>query len=125
MALFVLMGLTGFRNELFRPLLWGVPALMIVIGAVAAERSFAAPRPLVALGDASYAIYLCHLPAVAVIAHLLGVRPLWLFVPAAMLASALAGLAFHRWVEAPLIAVCRLPPRLRAQGSADGRRWLR
>jgi exopolysaccharide production protein ExoZ len=113
LALFIVMGLTGFRNEFYRPLLWGVPAFLIVTGAVAAERAFAAPGWLVRLGDASYAIYLCHLPAVALTAHLVGVRPIWAFVPAALAVSTAAGLAFHRWVETPLIAACRtLPARL-------------
>jgi exopolysaccharide production protein ExoZ len=120
LALLVVQGLTGFRNELFRPLLWGVPALMIVTGAVAAERAFAAPRWLTRLGDASYAIYLCHLPAVALTAHLLGARPLWLFVPEALAVSTGAGLAFHRWVETPLIAACRaLPARLFPAANSD------
>jgi exopolysaccharide production protein ExoZ len=109
-ALFTLMGLTGFRNELFRPLLWGLPAFMIVAGAVALEPAFKAPAPLVKLGDASYAIYLCHLPAVALTAHLVGVHPPWRFVPAAVALSLGAGLAFHRWIERPLIALARSAP---------------
>jgi len=115
LALFVVMGLTGFRNEFYRPLLWGVPAFMIVAAAVAAERAFAAPRWLIRLGDASYAIYLCHLPAVALTAHLLGVRPVWLFVPTALALSTLVGLCFHRWIETPLIAACRILPALIAR----------
>jgi exopolysaccharide production protein ExoZ len=110
LALFIVQGLSGFRSELFRPLLWGAPALMIVAGAVAAERILAAPQWLTRLGDASYAIYLCHLPTVALVAHLLGVRPLWTFVPAALTASTVAGLVFHRWIETPLIAACRALP---------------
>jgi exopolysaccharide production protein ExoZ len=110
LALFVVMGLTGFRNELYRPLLWGGPAFMMVAGAVAVEQAFAAPRWLTRLGDASYAIYLCHLPAVALTAHLLGVRQPWTFVPAALAVSVAAGLAFHRWIETPLIAACRALP---------------
>jgi len=125
LLLFIVMGLTGFRNEFYRPLLWGAPAFMIVAGAVAAERAFAAPRPLVRLGDASYAIYLCHLPAVALTAHLLGVRPVWPFVAAAVIASTVAGLAFHAWVEAPLIAACRALPRRMAGGAnSDARVFL-
>ncbi len=112
LALYVAMGLTGFRNELFRPLIWGVPAFMIVAGAVALEPAARAPAPLVKLGDASYAIYLCHMPAVALTAHLIGVQPPWRFVPAAVAFSAVAGLAFHRWVERPLIDWTRAIPSL-------------
>lgn len=118
LALFALMGATGFRNEFFRPLLWGLPALMVVAGALSIETlpRLAPPKPLTALGDASYAIYLCHLPAVAVVAHVFGVRPIGLFVPAALGASVIAGLAFHHAVERPLIRLCRaLPHRVVAR----------
>ena len=104
---FAVMGLTHFRNEFFRPLLWGLPALMIVAGALALEAWRAPPRWLVALGDASFAIYLCHLVTVAATAHLIGVHPVWLFVPAATLASLAAGIGFHHGIERPLIRLCR------------------
>lgn len=118
---FAAMGLTGFRNEFFRPFLWGGPALMIVAGAVALEAAPALrpPAALVRIGDASYAIYLCHLPVVALTAHAMGTRQLGLFVPAALLTSTAAGLAFHHGVERPLIALCRsLPARLGPARSA-------
>ena len=103
------MYLTGFRNEFFRPFLWGAPAVMIVGGAVALEegRAFPAPAFLVRLGDASYAIYLCHLMTVALVAHTLGVRPPILFVPVAVVVSIAVGMAFHLALEKPLIAACR------------------
>jgi len=107
-------GLTGFRSDLWRPLLWGVPAALIVAGAVAIE-PIKALRPsaaLLRLGDASYAIYLCHFIAVAVVAALIGVTQAWLFVPVAIAVSSVAGLAFHRWIERPLITASRAVPRL-------------
>jgi len=109
-------GLTGLRSDLWRPLLWGVPAAMIVAGGVALEplNALKPPRLLLRLGDASYAIYLCHFIAVALAARLLGVAPAWLFVPVAIALSLGAGLAFHRWIERPLIAACRAAPRLLA-----------
>ena len=105
-------GLTGLRSDLWRPLLWGVPAAMIVAGAVALEplRAFRPPAALLRLGDASYAIYLCHFVMVALVARLVGVTQAWLFVPAAVAVSLAAGLAFHRWIERPLIAVFRAIP---------------
>jgi exopolysaccharide production protein ExoZ len=116
-AILTVMFLTGFRNEFFRPLLWGLPAVMIVAGAVAMEEGwpFRPPAFLVRLGDASYAIYLCHVPATAVVAHTLGPRPALLFVTVAVAASVGSGLLFHWLVETPLIAACRaLPGRLAA-----------
>jgi exopolysaccharide production protein ExoZ len=120
---FAAMGLSGFRNEFFRPFLWGLPALMIVAGALALERApgIRPPRALVRLGDASYAIYLTHLPVVALVAHAMGVRLIGLFVPTALLASIAAGFAFHHVAERPLIAVFRALPnrvaRIRPQPS--------
>jgi exopolysaccharide production protein ExoZ len=104
----------GFRNEFFRPLLWGAPAAMIVAGFVALEGHprFKPPAFLIRLGDASYAIYLCHLPATALIAHGFGVWPAGLFVPLAAAASIATGLAFHAAIEQPLIRAARALPRV-------------
>ncbi|MFI4933443.1 MAG: acyltransferase family protein [Caulobacterales bacterium] len=116
-GLMTIMYLTHFRSELFRPLLWGFPAVMIVGGAVALEEggAFRAPRALVRLGDASYAIYLCHMPACALVAHTMGTRPVALFVPTAILVSTAAGFAFHFLIEQPLIAAFRsVPERIAA-----------
>jgi exopolysaccharide production protein ExoZ len=112
-GLLVAQGLSGLRSDLWRPLLWGIPAAMIVAGAVSLE-AVRAPRALVRLGDASYAIYLCHFVAVALVAGVIGVSPTWRFVPAAVALSLAVGLMFHRWIEKPLIAVCRAVPGLLA-----------
>jgi exopolysaccharide production protein ExoZ len=119
-ALLAAQGLSGLRSDLWRPLLWGVPAAMIVAGAVALEpvRAIRPPAALLRLGDASYAIYLCHFIAVALAARLIGLAPWWRFVPAAVALSLAAGLICHRWIEKPLIAACRAAPRMaRRRGS--------
>jgi exopolysaccharide production protein ExoZ len=119
-ALLAAMWLGGFQDILLRPLLWGLPALMIVAGALAIEpvRALTPPGALVRLGDASYAIYLCHMPVVALVFAGLGTTPVWVFAPVAILASVVAGLIAHRFVERPLIAVCRaIPGRLDKMGS--------
>jgi exopolysaccharide production protein ExoZ len=115
-------GLTGLRSDLFRPLLWGVPAAMIVAGAVALEpvSAIRPPRALLRLGDASYAIYLCHFVAVALTANLISVAPTWRFVPVAVVVSLAAGLVFHRWVERPLIGAARRIPALFASRPLNG-----
>jgi exopolysaccharide production protein ExoZ len=115
-------GLTGLRSDLWRPLLWGVPAAMIVAGAVALEplRAIRPPAALLRLGDASYAIYLCHFVAVALAARLVGVAPTWRFVPIAVALSLAAGLAFHRWIERSLIAAVRRIPDLLAPRTFKG-----
>jgi exopolysaccharide production protein ExoZ len=117
--------LAGLDSDLFRPALWGVPAVAIVAGALAAEPVFArwTPRALLALGDASYAIYLCHFVTVALAAWALGSAPAWRFVAAAVALSLLAGLVFHRLVERPLIAVARALPGLAARWDFVHARW--
>jgi len=103
----------GFIDELWRPLLWGVPAAAIVAGALSLEARGATiasrwlKTALKTLGDASYAIYLVHLPATALVAHTLGYGRPALFIPAALAASLAAGLACRAWVEKPLLRVLR------------------
>jgi exopolysaccharide production protein ExoZ len=100
----------GLFTELWRPLLWGVPAFLTVAGALTLElnpRAQPLPAPAAraarGLGDASYAIYILHLPATALVAHTLGWSHPWLFLSAAMAASIAAGLAGRAWVEKPLL----------------------
>ena len=107
----------GLFTELWRPLLWGVPAFLTAAGALTLELNpRARPLPAVAawaargLGDASYAIYILHLPATALVAHTLGWSHPWLFLSAAMAASIAAGLAGRAWVEKPLLAWLRAAP---------------
>lgn len=101
--------LLGQFSELGRPFIWGIPAGVIVFGALALERAEVSPDwPwLASLGDASYATYLVHLPAQALVAHTLGTTNEWLFVPTALAVSIAAGVACHRWLETPLIAWVR------------------
>ena len=97
--------------ENLRTLAWGVPALAIVSGAVSLEARMAGslPRWLLALGDASYSVYLFHgfaLPAVG-----LGIIALhWNSVPAqaftvvaCLVVGSLAGWLAYRWLERPML----------------------
>jgi len=112
LAALAVMDLAGWHSELWRPLLWGVPATMIVGGALTLEaRGAVAPsKPLLALGAASYSIYLFHPMAVAAVAHALGERRGWLFIPLALAAAVAAGLAARLAVEKPATALCRRLP---------------
>jgi exopolysaccharide production protein ExoZ len=98
------------RNELARPLLWGGPAVLIVMGALSLEPDAKPPAALVRLGDASYAVYLCHFVAVGVLNQALALSPAWLVAPLGVAVSLCAGLIFHRFVERPLIRACRAAP---------------
>jgi len=99
----------GLFLELWRPLQWGLPAALLVSGALTLEMRGRLPcwAPLKRLGDASFAIYLIHMPATALVAHALGPQIPWLFPPAALIVSIAAGLAVHVFVERPLTARLR------------------
>jgi exopolysaccharide production protein ExoZ len=60
------------KNDLARVLEFGLPAALIVYGAVGCEMRFAsmAPKWMVRLGDSSYAMYLWHVPIMIVIGRL-------------------------------------------------------
>ncbi len=83
----------------WRFLVWGGPAAAILLAAVALESRCSAklPRGLLAVGDASYAIYLLHpfvVPALA--------GRGWAAALAAIPLSAAAGLVVHACLDAPL-----------------------
>lgn len=98
--------------EALRELASGAAAAAVIAGAVSLERRrpVAVPRLLLAMGAASYSIYLTHFPLLslfaklAVASGLVGVVPPALaFVLAVVLAVA-AGYVFHRLIERPLLA---------------------
>ncbi len=118
LATFAILQITGFIDELWRPLIWGAPATLLVLGGLCVEARGGAPRwrwPL-ALGDASYALYLVHLPATALIAHTLGWRRPWLFVAVSTGFSVACALACHAWIETPLTALIRRASSRRSIG---------
>lgn len=102
----------------WRVLCWGVPAVLLVAGAVTVERARWMPKIawLHLLGNASFALYLSHPftlgamrwgfdrlpPAVDL--------PSWSLIPAAMIGSVLVGLMVHLAMERPLIRLLRRQP---------------
>lgn len=95
-----------------RLLHWGLPAALLVMGALGLRQTRWAPGQW--LGDASYSIYLVQALSIPALYRLLR---LWPGLDADLAALAVivgtvgAGLACHRWVERPLL---QLRPRLRA-----------
>ncbi len=89
----------------WRALDWGGPATLLVAASLAVERRAAVvwPRPLLRLGDASYAIYLTHGFVLGGLAAL-HLHAAWMLLMAAMALSTLAGLAVHHVVERPVTA---------------------
>ncbi len=109
LAGFAALRLFGIHSDIGRWVLWGAPALMIVTGALGLEAHGRLPRSdgLEHVGDASYAIYLAHWPVIALAARLTRPDGSWAFIGLAALAALIAGLALHRFVEAPLLRLTR------------------
>lgn len=91
-----------------RFLVAGIPAAMIVAGAVnfdIQKRTVDSP-PLRAVGDASYSLYLTHLFIVRASRvawnHFIPVGPTWAFCPLTVSAAVLAGLTVAALIELPL-----------------------
>ena len=92
--------------DLWRPFLWGIPAFLIVAGAVSVEAAggLIASRGLRILGDGSYSLYLCHWVVIALIARMVPTTQPWLFVPVAVGGAVAVGLLCRQVVEKPLLA---------------------
>lgn len=105
-------GLAGFAvawpfdlfEHLWRPLFWGVPALLLVFGAVTVEArgGMRDIPPLRFLGDASYSLYLTHVAVVELMAQVVETwRAAYVF--AAIAASIVGGCVCYLVVERPLL----------------------
>jgi peptidoglycan/LPS O-acetylase OafA/YrhL len=107
--------LGSHRAFVVRCLSYGVASALILWGLVQAETAgrVTIPRPLVAIGTASYPIYLIHIVMIHALAQailLLGLEP-WLpeVVTFAVLSGGcvVAGIALSRYVERPLLLSLR------------------
>lgn len=111
-------------------LAFGLSALAGILGTVEWERSrgLRVAKPLLALGAASYAIYLVHGVAMSATIHVLtrfGLRtaPLPLVLLILTSAGVVAGLVYHSLVERPLSLrskAIRLPVRTASRSDAAG-----
>ncbi|MEO6540819.1 MAG: acyltransferase [Ferruginibacter sp.] len=99
-------------DNFFNPvLLYGIPSFFIIIGFVRYEldHDIKVPRPLVWLGEASYSLYLIHLPVL--VAAMILFNKLKLPSSFAVHAAAFAfiviicaaSILFFKWVEKPMI----------------------
>lgn len=120
---FGMWGILAFNYQLHGDptcrLLAGTGAAVAIAGLVGLESQtgLRVPRPLILLGEASYAIYLIHLPIISALGRVAArfrdqVPAAVLVLGVAILALAI-GVAYHIWVERPLMRfVNRLgPPR--------------
>jgi exopolysaccharide production protein ExoZ len=108
LAGFAATAITGVDVEPARVLLWGLPALALVAGAVSLERRGPIPnwRPLQAVGDASYSLYLIHGLAISAALRALqmvGVTSPVLVFAASIVVGVVAGLAAYQLIEKPMM----------------------
>jgi exopolysaccharide production protein ExoZ len=102
----------GLRDFIHGPrvLLWGIPAAMMVIGALTLERNNMLPRLkiLQVLGDASYSIYLFQVFALSLSSIIVsrfpiqGPAQLLLVILSVILVSILIGMAANYFLERPI-----------------------
>jgi exopolysaccharide production protein ExoZ len=101
----------GVQDDIWRPVLFGVPAFAILTGALALEaplrRSGAWAWALVRLGDASYALYLSHLLAVSAVWCLTPCWPAETRIALSMLVALATGLGCWAWIERPMTGALR------------------
>lgn len=97
----------GGDGAIWRTICFGVPAALIVAGALASERSGAICRNRFVLdqGDASYALYLIHLPMIQIIEKAAGSGTALLLLAPPVLAVA-AHITHQGW-ERPVMTILR------------------
>lgn len=108
-GLFAMIQLINMDWDLWRPMVWGVPAAMLVAGAVSIEADGGWPDipGLKALGDASYSTYLIHTLTIGALAMTIGAWNPLVFIPLAMLVAVGSGLACWMLVERPMLDLLR------------------
>lgn len=110
----LLMNHVGDRS-LLRVFVWGLPALAVVAGAVGLEGRFGRRTPgwLLVIGDASYAIYICHgfvLPLAGLLVQRLRVSgevEVFLMVLLGVAIASAFGVAINLVVERPIMRYLR------------------
>lgn len=93
---------------------WGLPAFLIVTGALALEPKLKDWRLPMLLGDASYSIYLTHGVVLSTVKNAVvfsgnGAPSLLAggFILVGCLASVVGGVLVYRMIEMPLVAICK------------------
>ncbi len=111
-TIYIWSGLELDDNIWYRVLLFGLPAAVLLYGCVELERQrgIAAPRWLIVIGNASYSIYLSHLLLLTLLFAKLPVIypfPTPLLDAMVLLLTLSVGMLAYRWVEQPLLRLCR------------------
>jgi peptidoglycan/LPS O-acetylase OafA/YrhL len=115
-------------NMAVRAAVFGPPAALLVLAAAGWERAGGQLgwRRLERVGDASYSIYLIHIPCLVVAEHL-AMKVLWphnrlphvAWLAMLTAVGVVPGLLMHRWVEAPLMRLAKGRRKVEAVPAAD------
>ena len=121
---FAAAALSGVDVERARVVIWGVPAFLLVLGAISLERRGPIPAwpPLRALGDASYSLYLVHGLAISAAFRLLqkvGVGSPVVLLAASLTAGVAAGLIAYHLIEKPLMKLFKTGMAARRERGRD------
>lgn len=112
-VLWIVVAPTQTPYAIWRPLAWGMPAAMIVLGTLAFEPRLGARslRPLHLLGDASYSLYLVHPIVIGVVLavahHALAEMSFVRSVAIIAVGCLVAGIVVHFVLERPLLRFTR------------------
>jgi len=116
----------GVEDDLFRRLSMVLPSALIVLGAALGPQAGKGSllwRPFLAVGDASYSLYLVNpflLRALSIAwKGPLAAAPLWLFIPAGLLVCSVAAFLTYRYFEKPVTD--RLTHSRAARARAEGK----
>ncbi len=109
MTLFAVIQMINMDWDLWRPMVWGAPAALLVAGAVSieADGGWKAIPGMKILGDASYSIYLVHTLTVGALAMTIGAWNPPVFIPLAMIVAVGSGLACWAFLERPMLVLLR------------------
>ena len=105
----------------WRIITWGLPALLVVSGSLGLETGGSLPRlpGLLALGDASYALYLTHLLVQRPLLPALHDQPTLIALPVVIVSCIVTALLVYRFVERPLHGWTRRGAVRRIPGTAQ------
>ena len=110
------------RWDWFRVVSYGIPSAALVTLVASMERLFKyTPAVVLTLADASYAIYLVHVPVMELIGKTMAREQgfgLWTIFGMVFCASLMAGLLLHLYIERPLLS--RLRPTKIGHRHASG-----
>ena len=90
--------------DMWRFVLWGVPASLVVAGGLGIEAAGQLPAVpwLRTLGDSSYSLYLSHAAVLSLVLSVVEPLAPVLAIPSAALMCVIVGLLIHRLVERPM-----------------------